>query len=182
VGATDSEVPNAPIEQLGPVAGEVWSLLRTELRAETAAVYGSDEQRDLYLGSDVLFTEPARFLAQAHSDDAPTYRYRFTIAPETVLTSGGGAPHTAELAFVFDDTGRQGTPVANADQLADQVADLWVDFATDGQPESWPPAQTGETLTFTLDGPVAGPDPWEARLDMVEKGYAAVSRLVRPRA
>lgn len=175
VGATDSEIPNAPLEQLGPESGKVWSRLRTELRAETAAAYGSDAQRDLYLGSDVLFTEPARFLGRAHSDDAPTYRYRFTIAPETVLAAGGGAPHTSDIVFVFDDTARQGTPVANADPLADQVCDLWVDFATDGEPDGWPPAETDQTMTFTLEGPVAELDAWSARLDVVEKGRAGVS-------
>jgi para-nitrobenzyl esterase len=172
VGTTDSEIPNAPVEQLGREAGRVWSLLRTELAVETAAAYGGDAQRDLHLGSDVLFTEPARYLARAHSDDAPTYRYRFAIAPENQVGSDGGAPHTAELAFVFDDTGRQGTPVANADALADQVSDLWVDFATDGEPDGWPLAGTDRTLTFTLSGPVAEPDPWAARLDLVQTGYA----------
>jgi para-nitrobenzyl esterase len=174
VGTTTSEIPHATLEQIGPEAGEIWSRLRTELSAETAAVYGSDEQRDLYLGSDVLFAEPARFLARAHSDDAPTYRYQFAIAPDPVLARDGGAPHTSELAFVFDDTGRQGTPVTNADALADQVCDLWVDFATNGEPENWPPAETDRVMTFTLDGPVAEPDPWAARLDVVEQGYESL--------
>jgi para-nitrobenzyl esterase len=174
VGTTDSEVPHAPLEQLGPEAGAVWSRLRTELTAETGAVYG--EQRDLYLGSDVLFTEPARFLARAHSDDAPTYRYRFGIAPDTVLARDGGAPHTSELAFVFDDTRRQGTPVTNADALADQVCDLWVDFATGGEPEGWPPEEADRIMIFAVDGPVAGPDPWAARLDLVEEAYATPPR------
>ena len=174
VGTTDSELPDATLEQLGPASGAVWSALRSSLRAETAAAYGPDAERDLHLGSDVLFTEPARHLALAHGDDAPTYRYRFTIAPDTVVAADGGAPHTAELAFVFDDVRRQGTPVANAEALAGQVADLWVDFATDGEPDGWPRAGTGEVMTFTLDGPVAGADPWTARLDVVEKAYEQV--------
>jgi para-nitrobenzyl esterase len=171
VGSTDSEIPDAPLEQLGPDAGKVWTLLRTTLGAETATAYGGEEERDRHLGSDLLFTEPARHLARAHADDAPTYRYRFGIAAETVLAASGGAPHTAELAFVFDDTGRQGTPVPNADALADQVADLWVDFATDGEPDGWPLADTDAILVFGLDGPVAGSDPWAARLDLVRSGY-----------
>jgi para-nitrobenzyl esterase len=174
VGTTDSEVPNAPLEQLGPDAGKVWTLLRTALAAEAAAAYGDEEQRDLHLGSDVLLTEPARHLARAHSDDAPTYRYRFAIAPDAVLAADGGAPHTGELAFVFDDTGRQGTPVANADALADQVADLWVDFATDGEPDGWPLADTDEVLWFGVSGPAAEPDPWAARLDVVQTGYKRI--------
>ena len=174
VGATDSEIPDAPAEQLGAEAGRVWSYLRAELGDVTTAAYGGVEQRDLYLGSDVLFTEPARHLARAHADDAPTYRYRFTIAQDTVLAAGGGAPHTAELPFVFDDTARQGTPIPDADSLADTIADLWVDFATDGEPEGWPTEDTGQVLTFTLDGPVAQVDPWASRLDVVQQGYELV--------
>ena len=171
VGSTDSEVPRAPVEQLGPEAGKVWGSLRTGLAPEVTAAYGGDEQRDLHLGSDLLFTEPARHLARTHSDDAPTYLYRFAVAPDPVLAADGGAPHTAELAFVFDDTERQGTPVANAGALADQVADLWVDFATDGEPEGWPLAGTGRILSFGPDGPIALADPWGPRLDLVQTGY-----------
>ena len=58
----------------------------------------------------------------------------------------------------------------DADDLADQVADLWVDFASDGEPDGWPLAETGQVLSFTLDGPVAGPDPWAGQLDVVEAG------------
>jgi para-nitrobenzyl esterase len=171
VGTTDSEIPNAGVEQLGPAGGAVWALLRGALAADTAAAYGGDAARDLYLGSDVLFTEPARHLARAHADDAPTYLYRFGIAPENVLAAGGGAPHTAEIAFVFDDTARQGTPVPNADALADAVADLWVRFATDGDPGGWPTAETGQVMAFTVGGAAAVADPWAPRLDLVQTAY-----------
>lgn len=132
------------------------------------AAYGSDAEIERHLLSDVLFTEPARHLALAHADDAPTYRYLFGIAPSPVLEDLGGAPHTSEIVFVFDDTRRQGTPVEGADALADAIADLWVDFATDGEPDGWPRAESGGLMRFGLDGPVAGPDPWQARLDLVE--------------
>ena len=150
------------------------SLLVDQSRPVAVEAYGSEQELELHATSDALFTEPARHLAQEHAPEAPTYLYRFTVAPDTVLAAGGGAPHTAELAFVFDDVRRQGTPVANAEALADQVADLWVDFATDGEPDGWPRAETGEVMTFTLDGPVAGPDPWTARLDVVRTAYEQV--------
>ena len=47
-----------------------------------------------------------------------------------------------------------------------------MDFATDGEPDGWPRADTGEVMVFTLDGPVAEPDPWAARLDVVETAFA----------
>ena len=49
-----------------------------------------------------------------------------------------------------------------------------MDFATDGEPDGWPRADTGEVMVFTLDGPVAGPDPWTARLDVVQTAYEQV--------
>ena len=65
-------------------------------------------------------------------------------------TRFGGAPHASELSFVFDDARRVGTDVADAETLADGIADLWVDFATDGEPDGWPLAGTGELMSFTL--------------------------------
>ena len=144
VGTTDSEIPTRTSSSSDRGGRGGLDALFGQLAVRDAAAYGGEAERDLYLGSDVLFTEPARHLALAHGDDGPTYRYRFTIAPDAVVAADGGAPHTAELAFVFDDVRRQGTPVPNAEALADQVADLWVDFATDGEPDGWPRAGTGE--------------------------------------
>jgi para-nitrobenzyl esterase len=169
-GTTDLEVPDGPGTP-GTRASEVRALLLGERRADALAAYGGEAELGLRLLSDVMFGEPARHLAGEHADDAPTYRYRFAIADDAVLASAGGAPHTAELAFVFDDTARQGHPVPGADVLADGIADLWVDFATDGVPDGWPQQQTGELMTFTRDGPVVGPDPWAARMDLVQTAY-----------
>lgn len=171
VGTTDLEVPDIFFERLGTDPDQLRDDFLGARKAEVLAAYGDERELDLHLVSDVIFTEPARFLADRHADDAPTYRYRFAIAPDTVLDELGGAPHASELPFVFDDTARQGTPVDDADSLADAIADLWVDFATDAEPDGWPLADSGGLMSFTLDGPVVGPDPWAARLDAVEDGY-----------
>ena len=76
----------------GPATpGRGWSTGPVDVAVEA---YGGEQELGLYATSDVLFTEPARHLALAHAGDAPTYRYRFTIAPDTVLAADGGAPHT----------------------------------------------------------------------------------------
>ena len=164
VGTTDSEIPDATLEQLGP--GGRGGLVAAAHRAgaprprrRTAAT------RSATSTSVPTCCSPSRRATSRWptATTAPTYRYRFTIAPDTVVAADGGAPHTAELAFVFDDVRRQGTPVANAEALADQVADLWVDFATDGEPDGWPRAETGEVMVFTArragrrTRPVGGP-------------------------
>jgi para-nitrobenzyl esterase len=171
VGTTDLEVPDVFLERLGADPGQIRDELLGDQRDAALAAYGDETELGLHLISDVIFTEPARLLAREHADAAATFRYRFSIASEAVLAELGGAPHAAELPFVFDDVERQELPVDGAAALADRMADLWVDFATDGQPGEWPSAETGEIVGFTLDGPVTGPDPWTARLDVVEAGY-----------
>jgi para-nitrobenzyl esterase len=170
VGTTDLELPEAAARMLRDP--DVW---RAELigdrAADALAAYGSQADLDLHIISDVLFTEPARHLALEHAEHAPSYRYLFRVAPQTLLDQFGGAPHTSEVPFVFDDTARLGVDVPHADALADEVADMWVDFATDGEPDAWPLADTGELMSFTLDGAVTEQDPWTARLDLVEGGY-----------
>jgi para-nitrobenzyl esterase len=167
-GTTDLELPDVVFERLGSDPDQLRADALGDRRAEAVAAYGSDGELDLHLLSDAVFTEPARHLALEHADDAATFRYRFTIAPEPVLAELGGAPHASELPFVFDDTERQGYPVDGADDLALAIADLWVDFATDGEPDGWPEAGTDELMTFGTGGPTVAADPWTARLDVVE--------------
>ena len=169
-GTTDLEIPDAYLRGIRDPEEYRTELLGNQ-RAEAEAAYGTAEEVALHLVSDVLFTEPARHLALEHAAHAPTYRYLFAIAPEPMLAEYGGAPHTSELAFVFDDVRRVGTDVADAEALADGVADLWVDFATDGEPDGWPLAGTGRLIAFTPEGPEVEVDPWTARLDAVEAGY-----------
>jgi para-nitrobenzyl esterase len=170
-GTTDLELPDSFARAIRDPAR--W---RAELvgdrGAEAVAAYGSQAELDLHLLSDVVFTEPARHLALAHAGRAPTFRYVFGIAPRATLDELGGAPHTAEIPFVFDDVVRLGTDVPNAEALADDVADLWVDFATDGTPGEWPEAGTGRIMSFTLDGPEVSADRWEARLILLEEAQA----------
>jgi para-nitrobenzyl esterase len=169
-GTTDVEWPDVYVRTIRDP--DDWrSEMLGEHADEALAAYGSDDELDLHLISDVVFTEPARHLALEHADTAPSYRYLFGIAPQPVVDQLGGAPHTSELAFVFDDTARLGVDVPDADALADQVADLWVDFATDGEPDGWPLASTGELMAFTVAGREVHDDPWAARLDVVEAGY-----------
>jgi para-nitrobenzyl esterase len=64
----------------------------------------------------------------------------------------------------------------------------WVAFATRGKPEvpgkpAWPAydAKTDTLMDFTNAGPVAGTDPWQARLDLAETFNVALE-AAPPRA
>ena len=86
-----------------------------------------------------------------------------------------GALHATEIPFVFDTERvktamprprrRSGGRVTNA---------YWVAFAKTGDPNGaglpkWPRYSAAEDaiIDFTTKGPVAGPDPFKARLDIV---------------
>ncbi len=107
-----------------------------------------------------------------HGDDAPTYLYRFSIVDQQTKQKYGGALHGADYPFVFG-FGADAPGVADADQLAADMAECWADFAKGEDPEcggvEWPEVGDGDLLDFTNDGPqLLTDDPWRERLDLVE--------------
>ena len=56
----------------------------------------------IQLGGDFAFGSAAWQIAEAHSQHAPTYLYRYDYAPRTLHWSGLGATHATELLAVFD--------------------------------------------------------------------------------
>lgn len=170
-GTTDVELPASYYPSLGidPVA-EV-ATFAAGREAEVEEEYGEDAVGQLHFLNDVIFTEPARYLAEQHADRAPTYRYRFEIVGAEAAETLGGAIHGADYPFVFgwaDGAGK----VDNADDLAAGVSECWASFAKTGTPScdgvDWPTEGEG-LMEFTNDGPQAtAEDPWQARLDLVE--------------
>lgn len=171
VGTNSAEFNDSFIQLVGRNPYAVRSYLIGDRHAEFAAAYGDDRELALHVLSDAIFSEPARFLATHHAERAPTYLYRFSIATKQQAVTGG-APHSAEAFYVFDQAGD--------DPNADVIADYWTTFARSGDPNhegapTWPTAEGDALIDFTEDGPVAeSPDPWKARLDVVE---AASERL-----
>lgn len=168
VGTTDLEFPDAWFHAFGRSPEALREGLLADDGDELLAAYGSQEEIDLHALSDATFTEPARALADAHSDRAPTYRYLFSATTPQLKRQVGGAAHTAETPFVFDlAQGRE------FEELADQVCDYWVSFAYDGDPDHpdaprWPEADDGGLMLLRNEGPTpVQDDPWESRLDVV---------------
>jgi para-nitrobenzyl esterase len=178
VGSTDLEIPDLVLDRAGRDPDAVRDRLVRDNREATVSAYGGEAEFDRHLLSDVLFTEPARHLADLHADDAPTFLYRFAIANPQLRELLGGAPHASEIPFVFDQAGAHPFPVEDGEALADTISDYWVSFATSGRPDhdgapSWAPYdERGRLMAFGTAGPRLGRDPWTARLDAVEAGYA----------
>jgi para-nitrobenzyl esterase len=171
-GSTDVELPESYYPALGidPLAEMDKYAAGRETEVD-AAYDGDDAERTAHFLDDLIFTEPARYLADQHADDAPTYRYRFEIAADKAIDLFGGAIHGSDLPFVFG-WADGGGGVDDADDLAEEVSECWASFAKTGTPScggvDWPQEGDG-ILEFTNDGPeVWSDDPWQERLDLVE--------------
>jgi para-nitrobenzyl esterase len=132
--------------------------------------------------SDGAMVEPARLLARLASAQQPTWQYRFSCVASSLRGSARGAYHATEIPFVVETVRAKYGEAATAEDeaTAANANAYWTDFAKTGDPNGggrprWPAytAEKDELLDFTLAGPVAKPDPWKARLDLIEKAAAA---------
>ena len=173
VGTTDLEFVDVNFQTLGLDPVVVTRQLVTGHEADAAATYGTADELKRHFLNDVVFTEPARLLAEAHAGLAPTYRYRFSIANDAVRTQYGGALHGDDFHFVF---GPGDPAIPDGAELAAEMTECWTSFARTGTPECggviWPTADDGAYVDFTNEGPVeVDQDPWSARLDLVADVY-----------
>jgi para-nitrobenzyl esterase len=125
-----------------------------------------------------MMVEPARFIVRTMAAAGQrAYLYRFSYVAESMRKEWHGAPHATEIPFVFDTVAarylKELTPADAA--IADAANAYWVAFAKNGDPNgpgrpNWPryDAAQDALLNFAERGPVAEPDPWKARLDLLE--------------
>jgi para-nitrobenzyl esterase len=100
----------------------------------------------MQLGSDFAFGSAVWQIAEAHSQHAPTYLYRYDYAPRVLQWSGLGATHATELFAVFDvyrtKFGRLLTAAADrrsALRVSNDVQRRWREFCRTGVPgDDWP--------------------------------------------
>jgi para-nitrobenzyl esterase len=135
-------------------------------RSQLAAIYGGDAAVLQNLGSDVTFVETARALSSLHVRNGyRAWRYRFSVVPDALKPTQGGARHGAELPYVFNTLTTIRTPTGPRDRAAaDQINSYWSAFARDGAPDAaglpaWPQAKGDMLMEFTEDGPKPEVDP-----------------------
>jgi para-nitrobenzyl esterase len=127
---------------------------------------------------DRIMIEPARYTAKTFAAQGqPSYLYRFSYVAESIRAKTPGAPHAAEIPYVFDTVkAKYGVALTAADEATARAANAyWANFAKTGNPngaglEKWPAYKpdTNMLLDFTADGPKAVADPWQTRMDLTE--------------
>ena len=135
------------------------------------------------VGADRGMIEPARFTAKTLAGQGqPAFEYRFSYVARSMRSQWPGAPHATEIPYVFDTVAaKYGKDMDPADEATARAANAyWVNFARTGDPSGpglprWPAydAKTDPIMDFTPDGPVGGPDPWKARMDLTEAAAQA---------
>ena len=135
------------------------------------------------LMSDGAMVEPARLLARlASASGQPTYAYRFSYVASSIRKAVAGALHATEIPFVFETVrAKYGEATSPEDEaLAAAANAYWVAFARSGDPNGdgrprWPAYSEKDDviLDLAVGGPAARPDPWKARLDLVERFASA---------
>jgi para-nitrobenzyl esterase len=152
-------------------------------REKALALYDPNNTKDLRtvggpIGSDRMMVEPARFIVRTMAAAGQrAYLYRFSYVAESMRKQWRGAPHATEIPFVFNTVAarylKELTPADAA--IAEAANAYWVAFAKSGDPNgpgrpNWPRYDAAQDvlLNFAERGPVAEPDPWKARLDLLE--------------
>jgi len=148
--------------------------------ARLLAAYGSEDAYNTNIASDLLFTEPARFLSRTHSEVAPVYLYRFSVLSEQAPKNYTAAPHASDRQYVFRTLNASPWPTGPMDEkAAELISAYWVAFAKTGDPNGgrrlkWPAysASADELINFRNDGAVIEKTPNAAALDAIASGYA----------
>jgi para-nitrobenzyl esterase len=180
LGAMPETSLRALFASFGPYAAEARALFDPGGRRTLAQVSAE-------IGGARCMLEPARAIARILSGRGqPVYEYRFSYVATSMRKIWTlGAPHASEIPYVFDTVrAHYGARTSAADAaMARAMHSYWVAFARTGRPDpagepAWPRfhARSDRLMNFTAQGPVAEPDPWRQRLDLVlrERGPAPI--------
>ena len=96
------------------------------------------------LETESRFVATAALTARAVSKVSDVYMYRFSRVGPFSRSVWGGAAHTSEVAYVFDNTSGEAKQFEEIDRTVSRaMADAWVRFAKTGNPNGgglpqWP--------------------------------------------
>jgi len=179
VGYNSAEFP-AKLEDLDASLARTLRATQADLPQLVATYPDKDDMAARIMG-DIIFAEPARYLAGLHSDRGqPTFLYRFDVVSSSVRDRYKGTPHAQERQYVFDTLHTSPYPADENDAAqADFVGAYWTNFARTGDPNGpglpqWPRYYSvagDQLLDFTNDGPVAKASPHKERWAAIKARY-----------
>ena len=178
VGYNAAEFPSKPADVDGSLTRTIGAK-SAELPALVATYPDQDDMAARIVG-DIIFGEPARYLAGLHAAHGqPTFLYRFDVLSPSVRAKYKGTPHAQERQYVFDTLPTSPYPTDDNDKVQAQFAvSYWTNFAKAGDPNGaglpkWPryASTTDELVEFTNAGPVAKVSPHKARWDAIMARY-----------
>jgi para-nitrobenzyl esterase len=179
VGYNSAEFPSKP-EDLDNSVMRVSGAKLSEMPALAATYPDKDDMAARVMG-DIIFGEPARYLAGLHAAHGqPTWLYRFDVLSPSVQGKYKGTPHAQERQYVFDTLHTSPYPTDDNDKVqAQHAVTYWTNFAKAGNPNSagepeWPRYDTAGDmlLDFTNTGPVGKVSPHKARWDAIAARYS----------
>lgn len=140
------------------------------------------------VGRDRMAIEPARFEARIFAmEGLPVYEFRFSHVAQSLRPGWTGAHHATEVPYVFETLDAvRGVAVAPEDeQVEDAMIRYWTNFMKTGDPNGpglpeWPKYSPKDDvlMNFMAAGKLmAMPDPFKARLDVVEKAANSVAAV-----
>jgi para-nitrobenzyl esterase len=120
-----------------------------QLADEVLAKYPAATDAQVSVAAPLLDGEsrivvPTILTARAVSEVSDVYMYRFSRVAPSSRSAWGGAAHTSEVAYVFDNTSGDASQFEEIDRtLSRAMADAWVQFAKTGNPNTaalprWP--------------------------------------------
>ena len=185
VGANDEDTGTTP----GDSEADVYNTfgMYSDAARKTYTAAGAKDLATLkgMVGRDRQAIEPARFEARVFAQEGlPVYEFRFSYFAQSLQGKVTGAHHATEVPYVFKTLSavRGVTPTPQDEQVEESMIQYWTNFMKTGDPNgpglpAWPrysPA-ADVLMNFTAAGkPVAMPDPFKARLDVVADSMSAV--------
>ena len=89
------------------------------------------------LAGESSLIAPTVLTARAASRISDVYMYRFSHVAPSSRAASGGAAHTSEVPYVFDNTNGDASQFDDIDRTVYRaMADAWVQFAKTGNPNS----------------------------------------------
>lgn len=145
-------------------AGDGESSEALEQRITAAYPKFPTQQGCMQISTDAGFRMPGVWVAEAHSQHAPTWMYRFDQATPLFKLLGLGAPHSMELAYVFGTLPKKISLKAigfelgglkTARKISARMQSRWLAFGQSGNPNttehSWPQYDASNRSTLIIN-------------------------------